>query len=549
MKGILANVLAAAALIAFGAAAEAQEKVIWWDFLGGGDGARMKTLIEKFNQANAGKIEIQATTLDWGVPFYTKVQTSVAVGEGPDVMTYHTSRIPLAVSQNILQEITADDMAAMGFTKDSFPAAIWEAIQDGGKPYAVPLDTHPIVLYYNKDKLAAAGLIGADGKPTGLDGVENFSAALKKLQEGGTKWGMSTFTAAGDFQFRTIYSLLCQLDGEMLTGDEWLAGDNKDKLVTAVATVSNWVKDGHVPAYTEYPAAIALFTSGESAMHINGVWEVPTFTDLAAQNKLGFEWGAVELPTFFNHACTYSDSHAFAIPANASKTMTPERRAAVLNVIGAMLDALLFFFFFFACTSSLRVTTGKTPRRQTSGWASPPSSPRRSFGPSDATRRYRSTGPGRVGRARMSSPAPTTAAFSSATCRKGPAPETHGRGSSRSPATRSPTPTASSAPRAAATAGADSAPARARSWPTPTAAPRACTSPSPTPTCRSRSTTRIRAWPARWCSRARSGASSSRRASGVHVANYSCDPDTRTASPPPVAASEPGGASACRRPV
>ena len=40
--------------------------------------------------------------------------------------------------------------------------------------------------------------------------------------------------------------------------------------------MSDWVKDGYVPAYTEYPAAIALFTSGESAMHINGVWEVPT---------------------------------------------------------------------------------------------------------------------------------------------------------------------------------------------------------------------------------------------------------------------------------
>ena len=31
-----------------------------------------------------------------------------------------------------------------------------------GKQYAVPFDTHSIVLYYNKDKLAAAGLIGAE---------------------------------------------------------------------------------------------------------------------------------------------------------------------------------------------------------------------------------------------------------------------------------------------------------------------------------------------------------------------------------------------------
>ena len=40
----------------------------------------------------------------------------------------------------------------------------------------------PIVLYYNKDKLEAAGLIGADGLPTGLNGIDNFNAALKKLQ-------------------------------------------------------------------------------------------------------------------------------------------------------------------------------------------------------------------------------------------------------------------------------------------------------------------------------------------------------------------------------
>ena len=193
-----------------------------------------------------------------------------------------------------------------------------------GKQYAVPFDTHPIVLYYNKDKLAAAGLIGDDGLPKGLDGIDNFNAALKKLQDGGTKWAMSTFDAAGDFQFRTIYSLLCQQDGEMLTATACGSpATTQHKLTNAVTVVSDWVNDGYAPAYTEYPAAIALFTSGESAMHINGVWEVPTFTDLAAQKKLGFEWGAVELPVFFNHACTYSDSHSFAIPNNRASRRLP----------------------------------------------------------------------------------------------------------------------------------------------------------------------------------------------------------------------------------
>jgi multiple sugar transport system substrate-binding protein len=343
MMGIRRLALAAAAIALLGAGAQAKETVIWWDFLGGGDGVRMKQMIEEFNKAHAGEIEIQASTLDWGVPFYSKVQTASAVGEGPDVMTYHASRVPLAVSQNVLEEITAEDWTALGMGQDSFAPAIWESVNVDGKQYAVPLDTHPIVLYYNKDRLAAAGLIGEDGLPQNLDGVENFSAALKALQDGGAKWGLSTFNAAGDFQFRTIYSLLCQQGGAMLTDGEWLVGDNLDKLTKAVAVVSDWVSDGYVPPYTEYPASVALFSSGEAAMHINGVWEVPTFSDLAAKGELGFEWGAVELPAFFDKACTYSDSHAFAIPNNVGKPMTPEKRAAVLTAIREVVGNGIFW--------------------------------------------------------------------------------------------------------------------------------------------------------------------------------------------------------------
>ena len=93
MKTILASAMLA--MLTVGGVAQAKETVIWWDFLGGGDGVRMKKLISDFNAEHKDTIEIQATTLDWGTPFYTKVQTSAAVGEGPDVMTYHASRIPL----------------------------------------------------------------------------------------------------------------------------------------------------------------------------------------------------------------------------------------------------------------------------------------------------------------------------------------------------------------------------------------------------------------------------------------------------------------------
>jgi multiple sugar transport system substrate-binding protein len=333
MIGKILGPLVVSAAIAFGVgAAQAAETVVWWDFLGGGDGVRMKKLIEDFNGEHAGNIQIQATTLDWGIPFYSKVQTSTAIGQGPDIMTYHASRLPLGVSQNVLSEITDADMKVIGMTADSFAKATWDAVHIDSKQYAVPFDTHPIVLYYNKDKLAAAGLIGPNGLPTGLNGADNFMAALKKLKDGGSKWGIATVTADGSFAFRTIYSFLCQQDGKIGADGAWFPGDSQAKLAKSVGIIASWVTAGLNPKNTDYPSTVALFTSGDAPLMINGVWEVPTMVDLAKQNKL-FNWGAIELPVLFDHACTYEDSHTLAIPNNQGKPQTPEKHAAVLEVI------------------------------------------------------------------------------------------------------------------------------------------------------------------------------------------------------------------------
>lgn len=325
-----AGAIALAGLI--GTTAHAQETVVWWDFLGGGDGVRMKQLISDFNAEHEGKIAIDATTLEWGVPFYAKVQTSAAVGEAPDIMTYHASRIPLAVDQGILQELTADDWSAMGLGQADYADATWNAVTIDGAQYAVPLDTHPIVLYYNKDILGQAGLLNDDGTPKGMDSREGFTATLNALKDAGVKFPLGSVTADGNFMFRTIYSLMGQQDGELMTDGEFLAGDNGDKLANALGVLAEWTNDGLQSTYTDYPATVALFTSGEAAMMINGVWEVPTMVDLHDNGKL-FEWGAVELPVIFDHASTYADSHTFALPANRGSEMAAEKRAAVLEVM------------------------------------------------------------------------------------------------------------------------------------------------------------------------------------------------------------------------
>ncbi|MFN3662581.1 extracellular solute-binding protein [Yoonia sp.] len=332
---IFKTLVSASALTLLSAPTFAQQEVIWWDFLSGGDGVRMKALIDTFNTEHPD-IQITSTTLEWGVPFYTKVRTSAAVGQGPDVMTYHLSRAPLGIEEGVLSQITEEDLAGAGLsTDDFFPAAVDAATADGAL-YAVPFDIHAVVLYYNKSLLEGTDYLDADGNLTGIESVEDFETAMATLQENGVATPLTYQTGGPGGLWRVFYSLLQQQGGEFIVDGEVLPGDNAEKAVNAIATMARWQEMGFGPEQAEYEASVALFSSGESAFQINGVWEVPTFTDAAENGTLGFEWGAVELPPLMGADATWADSHAFAIPNEGDATVSGEHRAAVMTVIAWM---------------------------------------------------------------------------------------------------------------------------------------------------------------------------------------------------------------------
>lgn len=335
MTGIFGRLTTAVALTAgLSSAAWAQVEVEWWDFLAGGDGVRMKALIDEFN-AEHPDIRIEGTTLEWGLPFYTKVRTSVAVGQGPDIMTYHLSRLPLALEEDVLSPITVADLETAGLsTDDFFDATITAASTDDGQLMAIPFDIHAVVVHYNRTALEGTEWLDGDGNLTGIDSIEDMTALLTWAKENGFSDPLSFQSEGGGGTWRMFYTLLRQQDGEILTDGEVLAGDNMDKAVTAIQTLADWRAAGLIPEQAAYEASVALFSSGKSVLHINGVWEVPTFKDQSEAGTLGFEWFANEIPQMMDQPATWADSHAFAIPNNPD--MTPEMRDAVLTVIGWM---------------------------------------------------------------------------------------------------------------------------------------------------------------------------------------------------------------------
>ena len=179
MNGKYMKLIASAAVAAILAGpAMSAVQLEWWDFLSGGDGLRMKALIKQFNDEHPD-IQIKGTTLEWGSPFYTKVRTAVAVGQGPDIMTYHLSRLPLALQEDVLSPITDEDLAVAGLAKADFiPASIEAASTDDGQLMAVPFDVHALVAYYNRSALEGTEWLDADGNLTGIDSPENMTRFL-----------------------------------------------------------------------------------------------------------------------------------------------------------------------------------------------------------------------------------------------------------------------------------------------------------------------------------------------------------------------------------
>ena len=158
--------------------------VIYWHLFGGGDGTNMTKMVGAVQKSTHRSVE--ATLLSWGNPYYTKLALSASSGRPPDVAICHLSRLPLLAKAGLLEPVEDAGVGGAGITQDKFTPAAWSKATVNGKVYAVPLDTHPFVMFYNVDLAKKAGLLNAAGdglRP--LRGRDDFVNALKAMKSAG----------------------------------------------------------------------------------------------------------------------------------------------------------------------------------------------------------------------------------------------------------------------------------------------------------------------------------------------------------------------------
>lgn len=328
------DTLAAAALLVTlctsAASAHAQVEVRLWTLLSGGDGARMAALVDDFN-ASQRDVRVVSTTLKWGEPFYTKLITASVVGAGPDIATIHLSRVVNLAGGGVLRPIAPNELAAAGLRGADYLPRQWTKAQYSGATYAIPLDMHPLVLYYNKTLAGQAGLLDTAGTLKPIAGMPAFTDALRSATITTGRRGLTMESNQSSYAiWRLWLALLAQQNVSIIRDGRFTYGAAGP---ATLGRIGDWFQRGYAQTGLNYPASTAQFMGGNAAFMLNGVWEVPELVRATKAGTLGFDYGIAPLPQLYANASTWTDSHAFALPANADRPPSPVKVRAVLRFV------------------------------------------------------------------------------------------------------------------------------------------------------------------------------------------------------------------------
>jgi multiple sugar transport system substrate-binding protein len=300
--------------------------VSFWHLFGGGDGERLTEILADIAAENPDS-DVRELILPWGNPYYTKLALAAVGGSPPDVAVVHATRLPSFAPAGLLEELTPELLARHDLEAERFLEAPWESGQSGGRQYAIPLDTHPFVLYYNTELVEKAGLLEG-GKLRELDGENALLEACEAVKQETGKTGL-VFETRGVTPWRIFLTLYEQLGGSpIIEGGGTRIGMDDDVAIRALEWMTEPNKRGIGGPDVDYQGSVAFFGNGTAAFALNGEWEVTTY------QAMKMKFGMRTVPTIFDRPANQADAHTFVIPRNPGRS--PERLDAALAFIGRL---------------------------------------------------------------------------------------------------------------------------------------------------------------------------------------------------------------------
>lgn len=310
---------AAATAAASPAAAGKKQDLLFWTPFSGADGEFMKKIVEKYN-ASQGAYKVNLVIQPNG-EYYKMLDVALSSSkERPDLAVMHVDQIPTYVNKGALKPI--DELAAAaGILQTDYVEAPVKYSTISGKWYGIPLDIHPLVMYYNKDLFAKAGI---QAPPTNR---QEFEAAVEKLTDKGKgQYGYAVPTLwPQQFIFPT---LVWQNGGELWNGTD--VAYNSPEAVEMVKWMRGLVEKGFSPANVQQDGENTLFLQGKNAIQFNGPWMKSQF------DKAGLNYGIAPVPQLGKaKKAVFAGSHNFVVPKDVTNEATVKGIGDFLKYVAA----------------------------------------------------------------------------------------------------------------------------------------------------------------------------------------------------------------------
>lgn len=294
----------------------------FWTPFSGGDNQFMTEMVNRFNKENKEIEVVQVNSrLD---DYYSRLKTAIMSGNAPDLAILHQTSLQQFVQNGYIEKLTEPakqiNLDWTGFNKNILDSTMYD-----GHSYAVPLDTHALVMYYNKSFLRQAGLLDAEGKPLLSAGADGFAAFLHKLKASipPNIAPMAQPSTRIDSVW-LWWSLYNQINGGGTFYNEQgtEAVFNNPRALKALTFVDQLYKKQLIPPNIN--DAFKLFYDGEAAVLITGMWGTGAF-----EKAPNLDFGVIPMPVLFDQPAVWGDSHTIAIPTRHA--MTDERKQAALT--------------------------------------------------------------------------------------------------------------------------------------------------------------------------------------------------------------------------
>ncbi|MCX7970128.1 MAG: ABC transporter substrate-binding protein [Negativicutes bacterium] len=298
-------------LVGCGGAGREATSIDFWGPFGGGDGEAMQRLVDQFNRSQS-EVKVRFLVIPWG-DYYTKLRISIVAASAPDVAICHASKLAqLAETGNL------EDLATLGAEegldwRDFSPVPL-RAGQYRGRQYAVPLDTHAYVMYYNLDILRRAGVLPRDSDrlsfPRGKDSLLEYLRKIKEQCPEIFPFGAESKGAIP--QFWIWYSLYNQFEqAPPYLGEERALFDNQYGLA-ALELMSQLNRENLWPYGISN--SIDLFRNGKTAIMVEGVWALAQL-----DGQTSFDFRVVPFPRLFERQASWGDSHTLIVPVQKDR--------------------------------------------------------------------------------------------------------------------------------------------------------------------------------------------------------------------------------------